>query len=107
MAKKQKNDDGRLSRREKVVADNDLPHVPAGTKGKVQLVNGLSWIRYWVRFENGEQIGQLKKGAKVFGSGRQGGLTLVSIEGTANTIILTGGTSFALSTADYEENCVR
>ncbi len=59
MAKEKKDDDGRLRRREKVVAAIDLPHVPAGTKGKVLLVNGLTWIRYWVRFENGEQLGQL------------------------------------------------
>lgn len=48
-----------LKRHEKVVAAADLPHVPAGTKGKVMLVNGLTWIRYWVRFENGQQLGQL------------------------------------------------
>ena len=61
MAKKQEHDDGRLRRHENVVAATDLPHVPTGTKGKVQLVNGLSWIRYWVRFENGEQLGQLNR----------------------------------------------
>jgi len=60
MAKK-KVDDGTLRRHEKVVAATDLPHVPAGTKGKVMLVNGLTWVRYWVRFENGVELGQVNR----------------------------------------------
>ncbi|MFZ4432919.1 MAG: hypothetical protein ACOYOQ_06935 [Microthrixaceae bacterium] len=48
-----------LKRHQKVVASRDLPGVPAGTSGKVQLVNGFSWIRYRVRFANGEEIGFL------------------------------------------------
>lgn len=51
--------DDRLRRHEKVVAASDLAGVPAGTKGKVQLVNGMAWVRYWVRFENGATLGQL------------------------------------------------
>ena len=41
----------------RVIAAHGLAHVPEGTKGKVVLVNGLSWIRYWVRFDNGVTIG--------------------------------------------------
>jgi hypothetical protein len=48
-----------FKRHQKVVAAVDLPGVPAGTKGKVQIVNGLSWIRYWVVFANGVELGQL------------------------------------------------
>lgn len=45
---------------EKVRTTRDLPGVPEGTRGKVKLVNGLhTWIRYWVRFDNGEIIGQV------------------------------------------------
>ncbi len=33
--------------------------VPEGTAGKVIHVQGLSWIRYWVWFENGERVGTL------------------------------------------------
>ena len=50
-----------LRRHAKVVAAVDLPNVPVGTKGKVMLVNGLTWIRYWVRFDNGVQLGQLNR----------------------------------------------
>lgn len=49
----------RFKRHEKVVAAVDLPGVPAGTRGKVLLVNGFRWIRYWVLFKNGAELGQL------------------------------------------------
>ena len=51
--------DPRFKRHAKVVAAVDLPGVPAGTKGKVQLVNGFRWIRYWVVFKNKVELGQL------------------------------------------------
>src|SRR5262249_34001504 len=54
-----RKDEQKFKRHEKVVAAVDLPGVPAGTKGKVQIVNGLAWIRYWVVFENGAEVGQL------------------------------------------------
>ena len=45
---------------EKVRTTRDLPGVPEGSRGKVKLVNGLhTWVRYWVRFDNGEIVGQL------------------------------------------------
>jgi hypothetical protein len=44
---------------EKVVAAEDLPGVPAGTPGKVILVDGITWIRYRVLFENGVDLGSL------------------------------------------------
>ncbi len=40
----------------KVKATVDLPGVPMGTKGKVALSNGVTWLRYWVRFDNGELL---------------------------------------------------
>lgn len=44
---------------EDVVATADLPGVPAKTKGKIKMVNGFDWIRYWVFFDNGVEVGQL------------------------------------------------
>ena len=29
--------------------------------GKVIVVNGFTWIRYWVRFENGEVLGSISR----------------------------------------------
>jgi hypothetical protein len=44
-----------------VYARRDLRDVPEGTKGSVAIVNGLSWIRYWVRFENGVAMGSINR----------------------------------------------
>ena len=50
-----------LKKKAAVIARKDLRDVPEGTKGKVVLVNGLSWIRYWVRFENGISMGSVNR----------------------------------------------
>jgi len=43
--------------KDEVAAANDaLPGVPAGTRGRVVSVTGLSWIRYRVQFENGREL---------------------------------------------------
>jgi hypothetical protein len=51
MAKDAKND--QLKRGAKVVALADLRGVPRGTTGRVTMVSGLTWIRYFVDFDNG------------------------------------------------------
>src|SRR5688500_13431633 len=48
-----------LTRHDKVVANVDLPGVPAGTRGKVLVASGLTWLRYRVLFENGVEHGLL------------------------------------------------
>lgn len=48
-----------LKKGERVVATLDLPGIPEGTTGKVKLVNGLTWRRYWVFFDNGIQRGSV------------------------------------------------
>ncbi len=50
-----------LKRKDRVVAAVDLPGVPAGTEGKVIMVSGFTWIRYWVRFENGVERGSVNR----------------------------------------------
>lgn len=50
-----------LRKGSKVVATADLRDVPEGTAGKVMMVTGLSWVRYWVRFENGVMLGQISR----------------------------------------------
>lgn len=47
----------------KVVARRELRGVPDGTAGKVTVVNGFAWIRYWVSFENGVRIGSVDRSA--------------------------------------------
>jgi hypothetical protein len=57
MAKAARVDEFR--RGEKVKNLDDLPGVPAGTRGRVYLVDGFTWTRYRVLFDNGVDIGSL------------------------------------------------
>ena len=50
-----------LRRGDRVTAAADLVGVPVGTPGRVDVVNGFRWTRYWVSFENGVQIGSLDR----------------------------------------------
>jgi hypothetical protein len=50
-----------LAMKERVVATTDMPGIPEGTTGKVIVVEGLTWIRYWVRFDNGVVRGSLNR----------------------------------------------
>jgi hypothetical protein len=50
-----------LRKGDKVVLTTDLREVPEGTEGKVVLVVGLSWIRYWVSFDNGVAVGSINR----------------------------------------------
>jgi hypothetical protein len=59
MAKKRVGD--QLQVKDKVVAAVDLLGVPAGTRGKVSLVNGFRWIRYRVYFDNGADLGSINR----------------------------------------------
>lgn len=60
MAKTETSPD-QLTKGAKVVARVDLRDVPAGTTGRVSMVTGLSWIRYWVRFDNGVSLGTIDR----------------------------------------------
>lgn len=45
---------------EKVIAATGFDDIQAGTRGKVQLANGLGeWRRYWVKFAGGQIRGQV------------------------------------------------
>ena len=51
--------DTEFSRKDRVVAAEDLPGVPEGTPGTVVIVTWLTWIRYRVRFDNGPELNLL------------------------------------------------
>lgn len=51
--------DAPFKRNDVVKATLDLPGVPAGTAGRVKMINGFDWRRYWVFFDNGVELGQL------------------------------------------------
>jgi hypothetical protein len=48
-----------FKRNEAVRNLDDLPGVPTGTRGRVYLVEGFTWTRYRVLFDNGADIGSL------------------------------------------------
>ncbi|MCU1496209.1 MAG: hypothetical protein JWM47_162, partial [Acidimicrobiales bacterium] len=50
-----------LRKGDKVVARIALRDVPEGSTGKVTMVTGLTWIRYWVRFDNGVSLGSIDR----------------------------------------------
>lgn len=50
-----------LTKGAKVLNRVELRDVPEGTAGKVSLVVGLTWMRYWVRFDNGVWLGSLDR----------------------------------------------
>jgi hypothetical protein len=60
MASPDRSDDV-LRKGDAVLAARALPGVPEGTKGKVVLSVGLTWIRYWIRFENGVERGSVNR----------------------------------------------
>ncbi len=59
MAKDIKPD--QLKRRNRVVSLVDLRGVPRGTPGRVTMVSGLGWIRYFVDFDNGVSVASLDR----------------------------------------------
>jgi hypothetical protein len=50
-----------LAPKTRVVSTVEMKGVPRGTTGKVIFVQGLSWIRYWVLFDNGIRVGTLDR----------------------------------------------
>ncbi len=46
-------------RNERVKTLDDLPGVPLGTEGRVLLVDGFTWTRYRVSFDNGYDLGSI------------------------------------------------
>jgi hypothetical protein len=60
MARKAPELDTPFRKGERVVATRDLEDVGKGTRGKIQLANGLgNWRRYWVQFDTSRIMGQV------------------------------------------------
>jgi hypothetical protein len=60
MARKAPELDTPFRKGERVLATRDLEDVGKGTRGKIQLANGLgSWRRYWVHFDSSRVMGQV------------------------------------------------
>jgi hypothetical protein len=50
-----------LVARDTVLAKVAMKGVPEGTTGKIIHVQGLSWTRYWVWFDNGVRLGTIDR----------------------------------------------
>ncbi len=60
MAKKVLELDTPFRKGERVLATADVQDIKQGTRGKIQLTNGLgNWRRYWVMFDGGQSRGQV------------------------------------------------
>jgi len=46
-------------RHQKIVAATDMVGVPAGTRGRIMYVAGMTWIRYRIEFANGVDVGNI------------------------------------------------
>jgi hypothetical protein len=46
---------------DKVILTEKLKGVPVGTPGKVIHMQGLTWTRYWVSFDNGIRMGTIPR----------------------------------------------
>lgn len=74
-----------LQRKDRVVAAVDLPGIPAGTTGRVTMVAGFDWIRYWVRWDNGVQRGSMNR-KHLVRAGEPFGEELAALEAAAAEI---------------------
>lgn len=79
-----------LKRKDRVVAAVDLPGIPAGTEGKVIMVAGFTWIRYWVRFENGVERGSINR-ANLVRPGEPYGPELLELRANAAAPVAAAG----------------
>jgi len=48
-----------LKPQQRVTLTRDIRNVPEGTNGKIKVVQGLTWARYWVQFDNGQWVGSV------------------------------------------------
>jgi len=44
---------------DRVIVTRDLPGIAEGSRGRVRVVNGITWPRYWVEWETGEWRGTI------------------------------------------------
>jgi len=48
-----------------VVAVEPVGAIPEGTRGRIKVVDGFEWIRYWVAWDTGEWTGSVDNSAVV------------------------------------------
>src|SRR5579862_4890582 len=48
-----------------VIAVEPIGDIPEGTKGRVKVVDGFGWVRYWVAWETGVWMGSVDSSSVV------------------------------------------
>ncbi len=59
MLLRKKSDPSVLGVGDRVVAVEPVGAIPEGTRGRIKLVDGFLWVRYWVAWETGEWTGSV------------------------------------------------
>jgi hypothetical protein len=57
-----------LRRGDKIIAVKAIGRTPEGAKGRIQVVDGFKWTRYWVLWDTGEWTGSVDAGSVVAAS---------------------------------------
>jgi hypothetical protein len=57
--------DGSVRVGDVVVAVQPVGDIPEGTRGKVKVIDGFGWLRYWVAWDTGEWTGSVDSEAVV------------------------------------------
>ena len=84
-----------LAPKTRVVSTVDMKGVPRGTTGKVIFVQGLSWIRYWVLFDNGIRVGTLDRSKLATLADREN-----KADASAQVVAVSGGAVAAAASVD-------
>jgi hypothetical protein len=50
---------------DRVVAVEPIGDIPEGTQGRIKVVDGFGWVRYWVAWETGEWMGSVDSASVV------------------------------------------
>ncbi|HVM63428.1 MAG TPA: hypothetical protein VMU14_01115 [Acidimicrobiales bacterium] len=57
--------DGSVRVGDRVVAVKPIGDIPEGMEGRVKVIDGFGWVRYWVAWDNGEWMGSVDSASVV------------------------------------------
>jgi hypothetical protein len=57
--------DGSVRVGDRVVAVEPIGEIPEGAEGRVKVVDGFGWVRYWVAWDSGEWMGSVDSASVV------------------------------------------
>jgi hypothetical protein len=57
--------DGAVRVGDRVVAVEPIGEIPEGAEGRVKVIDGFGWVRYWVAWDSGEWMGSVDSASVV------------------------------------------